>query len=100
MKLNTKTDSQDGDSKDNRPEWMSADRPDRAVSREELCRLLAGGKPAAAVETKVLPLSWLDKVAAWISALLWRRTVIGYQDENGFHYGVPPANKETHATGD
>jgi hypothetical protein len=100
MKLNIRTDSKASDTKERCREWTAVDQPDRAVSREELCRLLPGGAPSAATGTKAVSLSWLDKFTALISAWLWKRTVVGYQDETGFHYGTPPAHKESHAIGD
>jgi len=100
MKLNTRTEAKDSGSEEHLQDVMLTDQSDRAVSREELCRLLSVSRRAVVFEKKTPPLSWLDKLASWISTALWKKTVVGYQDAQGFHYGTPPAKKESHAISD
>jgi len=100
MKLNTRSEAKDSDSNESFPDLTLAGRSDRTMSREELCGLLSANQRAVVFEKKASPLSWLDKVALWISTALWKKTAIGYQDEQGFHYGAPPAKKESHAISD
>lgn len=100
MKLNTRTDTKDREANETFPAMMFPDRTDCAVSREELRQFLIENDRGVVFEKKVSPLSWADRLATWISTVLWRKTAIGYQDKHGFHYGTPPMKKESHAIGD
>ena len=95
MKLKTRADYAGDSLNEPRRGRVVANRFDRPLTREELARWSDDGWPASA--DKAAANSWLDNLAAWISALLWKKTVLGYQDERGFHYGVPPAKPKPHA---
>ncbi len=97
MKLNIRTNSRATRTRERRRRQTCAVASDRSVSKIEPYRLLAGAGPGPTVRKKSFLGTLLDRVAAWVSARLWRKTVVGYQDELGFHYGPHPANKDHQA---
>jgi len=73
---------------------------DRSGSKAEPHRALDGHGRVAAAGKKGLLVCWLDRITEWVSVRLWRKTVVGYQDAQGFHYGPHPGNKEHQAACD
>jgi hypothetical protein len=93
VKLNAKTRVGESGPKDHGLEMLLSD---KSVSKAELYRSLQERKNPMIQKNSSFISVLVGKTTTWMSAKLWNKIAVGYEDEQGFHYGSNPADTEAH----